>query len=90
GRMLAMCWSEEHLTRFDPEGLRRQVVALGCRRAEVRPLLLLSLRTDRYASGGLLPAWTRSSRLNRLISRTGVAVARGARLHNKLLLDAVK
>ncbi len=90
GRMVAMCWSEEHLTRFDPEGLRREVVALGCSHAEVRPLLLLSLRSDRYAMGGLLPAWTQSSRLNRLISRAGVAVARGARLHNKVLLDAVK
>ncbi len=89
-RMLAMCWSEEHLTRFHPEGLRRQVLALGCRRAEARPLLLLSLRDDRYATGGLLPAWTPSPGLNRAISRAGVALARGVRLHNKVLLDAVR
>ena len=89
-RLLNMCWTPEHLSRFDPQGLRGQALALGCSRADVRSILLLSLQSDRYSSGGLLPAWTRSARLNRLISVAGVAVAKRAQLHNKLLLEARK
>lgn len=89
-RLLNMCWTREHLSRFDAEGLRRQAVSFGCSRVDVRSILLLSLQSDRYSSGGLLPAWTRSTRLNRLISVAGVAVAERAQLHNKLLLEARK
>lgn len=87
-QLLEMCWTEDHLTRFDPSGLKRVLLGIGFAQVDVQSILLLSLRPDRYAGGTLLPSWTPSEYLNRSISRVGVKVARLARLRNKVLCCA--
>ena len=86
--LLEMCWSHDHLFRFDAEGLRRALEQLGFQDVTARPLLLLSLRPENYAGGGILRSWTGIRGLDRLISRLGVATVKLLRLHNKVLVIA--
>jgi hypothetical protein len=85
-----MCWSREHVFRFEPSGLVGALSSLGFQRVEAKPILLLSLRPDRYAGGHILPRWTRSSTINGAISRMGVAVACAIRISNKIFVAAIR
>jgi 2-polyprenyl-3-methyl-5-hydroxy-6-metoxy-1,4-benzoquinol methylase len=87
-RMLRMCWSGDHLFRFHPKGLCRLLHAMGFEDVRAWPMLLLSLRSGAYAGGVLNESWTASARLDRCLSRAGVATARLLRLHNKVLVQA--
>jgi hypothetical protein len=87
-RILDMCWSSEHLTRFDPRGLRAEAQHRGCAQADSRRTLLLSLKRDRYAGGAIMPDWTGRDGLNQVISRWGVTGAQALRLTNKIVLVA--
>lgn len=87
-QLVRMCWSEDHLTRFDRSGLAGVLGDLGFAQVDVQKILMLSLRPDRYAGGAVLPAWTSHPHLNRRISQIGVHVAQLANVHNKLLLSA--
>lgn len=85
-QLVRMCWSEDHLTRFDPDGLLGVLVEDGFSPVSVRRILLLSLRRDRYAGGSVLPRWTSSEVLNRSLSLLGVGLAQALRIHNKVLV----
>lgn len=85
-QLVRMCWSEDHLTRFQPDGLLSMLVGQGFSPVSVRRILLLSLRRDRYAGGSVLPRWTSSDAVNRCVSVLGVALARAGRVHNKVLV----
>jgi len=87
---LRMCWSEDHLFRFDPRGLCQALLEMGFVRVRSRLVLLLSLATTSYAGGTFFPDWTPSPRLNRSLSWIGVEVARFLRLHNKVLVEATR
>jgi SAM-dependent methyltransferase len=87
-QLLRMCWSEDHLFRFDPRGLSETLLELGFVRVRARPVLLLSLGTTSYAGGPFFPGWTHSSKLNRSLSWIGVHVARLLRVRNKVLVEA--
>lgn len=88
--LLRLCWSDEHVIRLSAGGLEAEMRRLGFASVSVRPLLLLSLRPTVYAGGRILPAWTRSAHLNRMVSRLGVWSARTFGWHNKLLVHAVR
>jgi SAM-dependent methyltransferase len=85
-----MCWSREHVFRFEPSGLVGALRSLGFQQVEAKPILLLSLRSDRYAGGHILLRWTRSPTINGAISRMGVAVARTIRISNKIFVAAMR
>lgn len=85
-----MCWSREHRFRFDPRGLAGTLRALGFRDVKHRPVLLLSLRPDRYAGGEVMPTWTGRQGWDAALSRAGVRLASALRLHNKTLVEAVR
>lgn len=87
-QLLRMCWSHDHLYRFDPRGLSETLCKIGYARATATRIHLLSLRDDVYAGGTILPFWTASSRLNRWFSVTGVQVSRILGLSNKVLVEA--
>lgn len=87
-RLLRMCWSRDHLFRYDGRGLCRTLRSLGCGAARARSVLLLSMGETAYAGGALAGEWTPRPALNRAISRWGVRSARLLRLHNKVLVEA--
>ena len=87
-QLLRMCWSEDHLTRFQPDGLQRFLLELQFSPISIRRVLVLSLQLDRYAGGSVLPPWTSSSAGNRFLSLLGVGLARVAHLHNKVFVCA--
>jgi 2-polyprenyl-3-methyl-5-hydroxy-6-metoxy-1,4-benzoquinol methylase len=87
-QLLDMCWSEEHLTRFSPEGLLTQLSEIGYTDVDARRELLLSLHPDRYAGGAVMRPWTRSNRVNATISRAGVAFVRSSGIRNKVVVRA--
>jgi SAM-dependent methyltransferase len=89
-QLLRMCWDRNHLFRFAREGTRRVLLSIGFTKVSVSPLLLLSLRADRYAGGSILPHWTGVESIDRLLSRAGVRLAKIFGLHNKLLIVAVR
>ncbi|MDG2051691.1 MAG: methyltransferase domain-containing protein [Myxococcota bacterium] len=88
--LLRMCWSQAHLYRFSPSGLREELVKIGFSDVFIEPKLLLSLSSDRYAGGDLMPRWSQISFLNRLGSRLGVAAASRFSLENKVVVVARK
>ena len=87
-QLLAMCWSDDHLWRFNLAGMRGVLRELGFVSVRVRPIRLLSLRTGCYAGGEIMSSWTGWRRLDRLISRAGVGVVKALGLPNKLLAGA--
>jgi len=89
-QLLRMCWSEDHLYRFDPRGIEQVLRGLGATEVTVEPILLLSLDPDRYAGGAVLQSWTGSTRLDGWISRCGVAAASVLQFHNKILVSATR
>ncbi len=89
-QLLKMCWDQNHLFRFAREGTRRVLLSVGFTKVGVSPVLLLSLRADRYAGGSVLPHWTGVAGLDRLLSRSGVRLAKTLGLHNKLLIVAAR
>lgn len=89
-QFLRMCFSREHLFRFDPQGLSRHLKGLGFARVETTRRLLLSLDADRYGGGTILKSWTGNARVDRIVSRTGVFVAKTLDVHNKILVVATK
>ncbi len=88
--LLRMCWSAAHLYRFSPEGLEAELARLGFVDVRLRPVLLLSLRADKYAGGAILASWTGVPAVDALISRGGVSTARLLRIRNKVLVTARK
>ncbi|HYE77881.1 MAG TPA: hypothetical protein VEI97_07845, partial [bacterium] len=64
--------------------------AIGFGTVTAEPIFLLSLKADSYAGGAILPSWTGHRALDRTISVAGVSVASGLRLHNKMLIEAVR
>ncbi len=88
--LLRMCWSQDHLYRFSPAGLREELATLGFSDILIEPKLLLSLDSDKYAGGKLMPRWTQISFLNGLGSRLGVAAASKFGLDNKVVVAARK
>jgi SAM-dependent methyltransferase len=89
-QLLRMCWSEDHLFRFDPRGLCEALLEIGFVRVRARPVLLLSLASASYAGGTFFPDWTPSPWFNRSLSRIGVELARILRLYNKVLVEAIQ
>jgi SAM-dependent methyltransferase len=87
-RLLRMCWSAQHLLRFEPGGLCAVLRDLGFAGARSRRVQVLSLHDSHYAGSAIMPAWSRSSRVNRAISRAGVALARVLHVTNKVLVTA--
>lgn len=87
-QLLRMCWDRNHLFRFAREGTRRVLLSVGFEKVSASPVLLLSLRADRYAGGQILPHWTGVAGFDRLLSRAGVRLAKLFALHNKLLIVA--
>jgi|GEM_PF-2061137 len=87
-QLVRMCWSQDHLYRFHPIGLSHVLMSLGCQNVRSSRVQLLSLRPDRYAGGAILPNWTRSTRLNQWLSKSGVGLARVCRVRNKVLVCA--
>lgn len=87
-QLVKMCWSQEHLFRFDPRGLSGFLQGQNLEPLETRPIQLLSLQADRYAGGKILPTWTGSRTIDGLFSRVGVMTARMLGLHNKVLVVA--
>jgi 2-polyprenyl-3-methyl-5-hydroxy-6-metoxy-1,4-benzoquinol methylase len=87
-QLLRMCWDQNHLFRFAREGTRRVLLSVGFTKVIAEPVLLLSLRADSYAGGQLLPHWTGVRSFDRLLSRTGVRLAKLFGLNNKLLIVA--
>ena len=88
--LLRMCWTSEHLFRFEPQGIARVLKDIGFVDIKVKPLTLLSLAPTRYAGGAVMSNWTTSETINRVISVTGVFLARTLRCHNKILIAATK
>lgn len=85
-----MCWSSEHLFRFDAHGLEEVLLSIGFQEVSVQPVLLLSLMPDRYAGGVILPSWTGLRAVDRLISQVGVWTAEKLHFHNKILIKTIK
>ncbi len=85
-QLVRMCWSHDHLYRFHPGGLAQVLTSLGCRDVKFSKIQLLSLRSDCYAGSAVLPDWTASVRVNQLLSRAGVGVARAFGICNKVLV----
>ncbi|MGR0482551.1 MAG: class I SAM-dependent methyltransferase [Candidatus Electronema sp. V4] len=88
--LVRMCWSHEHLWRFDADGLKNVLLSIGFREVHVQPILLLSLMSDRYAGGEILASWTGGKAVDAFISRFGVWTAKKFNLHNKILVKAIK
>lgn len=88
--LVRMCWSSEHLFRFDAHGLEEVLLSIGFQEVSVQPVLLLSLMPDRYAGGVILPSWTGLRAVDRLISQVGVWTAEKLHFHNKILIKAIK
>lgn len=89
-QLLRMCWSREHLFRFDREDACQVLRSIGFANVKVVPLLLLSLKPDTYAGGKILHGWTGHHTFDRFISICGVWLAKFFRLHNKILIEAVR
>ena len=87
-RLLKMCWTTEHLTRFHPAGIAKVLREIGFAEAVARPVQVLSLRPECYAGGQVMASWTRLPAVDRLISRCGVRLARALRVSNKILIEA--
>jgi len=85
-QLARMCWSENHLFRFDPEGLATTLESLGFNETQAASVFLLSLAPDRYAGGEIFHRWTGSPRVNRALSRAGVLAGRLFRRPNKVLV----
>lgn len=88
--LVRMCWSSEHLFRFDAHGLVDVLLSMGYQDVYVEPILLLSLMPDRYAGGDILPSWTGLRAVDKFISRVGVWTVKKLHLYNKILVKAVK
>lgn len=89
-QLLRMCWSQDHLFRFDRKGICATLQGLGFGEVRAEPIFLLSLKPGSYAGGSILPSWTGNGTVDRTISVAGVRVASGLRLHNKMLIEAVR
>jgi SAM-dependent methyltransferase len=89
-RLVRMCWTREHLYRFHAGGAARVLGGIGFDEIRVEPILLLSLGAERYAGGGVLPAWGPRAWVNRLLSLAGVFAAQALNLCNKILISARK
>lgn len=87
-RLLRMCWSYDHVFRYDPQGLCNTLRHMGFTHVWSQKTLLLSLRADTYAGGQLLASWTGRPAVDHVISRSGVLLAKALRLHNKVLVRA--
>jgi SAM-dependent methyltransferase len=86
--LLRMCWSVDHLYRFDPRGFCAALRAIGYHDPWCRCVRVLSLKAESYAGGAVLPNWTPIARINRHISRLGVVFARSLGIKNKMLVLA--
>lgn len=89
-QLLRMSWDRNHLFRFDSVGTCEVIRFIGFANVKAAPLLLLSLKPDTYAGGKVLPSWTGHRTFDRLISIVGVWLAKFFRLHNKILIEAVR
>lgn len=87
-QLARMCFSHDHLYRFDGEGLKRVLLELGFAEVRVKPIQLTSLSAERYAGGNILPSWTGVRALDRLLSRSGFALVSALKLSNKILVVA--
>lgn len=87
-QLARMCFSHDHLYRFDSEGLKRVLLELGFAEVTVKPIQLTSLSAERYAGGNILPSWTGVRALDRVFSRVGFALVSALRLSNKILVVA--
>lgn len=87
-QLVCMCWRPHHLFRFHPKGIAAVMRSIGFAECAVKPLQLLSLRPECYASGVLLPKWTGRPTIDRCISLTGVRIAKLFHIHNKILIVA--
>ncbi len=89
-QLLRMCWSDEHIYRFHVAGLASVVQRIGFEDVRAEERLLLSLQTDRYAGGAVLPSWTGLGPIDRTLSRFGVAASKAIGFKNKVVLVARK
>jgi 2-polyprenyl-3-methyl-5-hydroxy-6-metoxy-1,4-benzoquinol methylase/predicted RNA-binding Zn-ribbon protein involved in translation (DUF1610 family) len=87
-QLLRMCWDQNHLFRFSPAGTQRVLHSIGFAKVSITPILLLSLRADRYAGGNILQSWTGIPIFDKFISRAGVRLAKLCGLSNKLFIVA--
>ena len=87
-QLARMCFSRDHLYRFDGEGLKHVLQKIGFVENSVQPILLTSLSAERYAGGSILPSWTGVRALDRMTSRAGFALVSLLRLSNKILVLA--
>ncbi len=87
-QLARMCFSHDHLYRFDGEGLKRVLLELGFAQVTVKPIQLTSLSAERYAGGNILPSWTGVRALDRALSRVGFALVSALKLSNKILVVA--
>ncbi len=88
--LVRMCWSHEHLWRFDAYGLKNVLLSIGFKEVHVQPVLLLSLMPDRYAGGEILASWTGWKMADAFLSRIGVWTAKKLNFYNKILVKAIK
>jgi SAM-dependent methyltransferase len=85
-KLLWMCWSDQHLFRFHPRGLCNVMRDMGYVEVSAKRVRLLSLGASCYAGSAIMPRWTRSTVLNRSISRLAVGLVRCCRITNKILV----
>lgn len=88
--LVRMCWSHEHLWRFDAYGLKNILLSIGFKEVYVQPVLLLSLMPDRYAGGEILASWTGQKMVDAFLSRFGVWTAKKLNFYNKIIVKAIK
>lgn len=91
-RMMNICLNRYHLHRFSTEGLRILLNRFGFLVEHIEPVKLFSLQADEYTNGfapGIL-RWTRSTALNRFISRTGLSIINSLNIRNKIFAVAIK
>ena len=89
-QLVRMCWSRDHLSRFDRAGLCRVLDDLGYAESQAAAVSLLSLRPERYAGGEIMSSWSGLPAVDRVISRLGVTGVRLLRIHNKVFAQAVR
>lgn len=87
-RLLRMCWSQDHLFRFNPVGTVGTLRRMGFVGVSARPILLLSLGAEHYAGGQVMKSWGGRQAMNRMISRAGVLLAKRLGVRNKILIRA--
>ena len=89
-QLARMCWTQDHVFRFDRSGLAAVLKEIGFVDVRVRPIQLLSLRASCYAGSEVMPRWTRWDGLNRCLASPLVSIARCLSISNKLLVIARK